>query len=192
MEHLVPLRIGLRQRNLHLGPKLLDDVSNPTSQNYGRHWTSESIAEFFSPTQESIESVSHWLRKAGIDSNRYSLSRKRHWINLLATVEEVESLLHTEYYVFEHALTSESHIGCDEYSVPGNLRDHIALIIPTLRLKTNGNKFRRRELVSEPEHNERRGPRQSRTVALTPKDCGYVTPECIKGMPLPFQINKLY
>ena len=194
-ETRVPLRIGLKQRNLHLGSQHLDDVSNPNSQNYGKHWTPEKIAKAFSPAEESIESVNLWLREAGIDIARYSLSASRHWINIDATVEEVEDLLHTEYHVFEHALTSESHIGCSEYSVPGSLRDHIDLITPTLGLMPNGNKLRKREVKGASNHHERRNETVSwnetvslnATASLTATDLGKVncnketTPDCVKG-----------
>lgn len=46
----LPLRIGLKQRNLHLGPQYLDQVSNPQSKNYAKHWSAEQIRDMFSPT----------------------------------------------------------------------------------------------------------------------------------------------
>lgn len=45
----VPLRIGLKQRNLHLGAQFLDEMSNPRSSKYGQHWTADEIFEMFSP-----------------------------------------------------------------------------------------------------------------------------------------------
>lgn len=45
----VPLRIGLKQRNLHLGAQFLDEVSNPRSSKYGQHWTADEVVEMFSP-----------------------------------------------------------------------------------------------------------------------------------------------
>lgn len=45
----VPLRIGLKQRNLHLGSQFLDEVSNPRSSKYGQHWSADEIIDMFSP-----------------------------------------------------------------------------------------------------------------------------------------------
>lgn len=45
----VPLRIGLKQRNLDLGAQFLDEVSNPRSSKYGQHWTADEIVEMFRP-----------------------------------------------------------------------------------------------------------------------------------------------
>lgn len=45
----IPLRIGLKQRNLDLGGLYLDEVSNPRSAKYARHWTAEQVMDVFSP-----------------------------------------------------------------------------------------------------------------------------------------------
>lgn len=45
----MPLRIGLKQRNLDMGPVYLDEVSNPRSSKYGQHWNASEIIEMFSP-----------------------------------------------------------------------------------------------------------------------------------------------
>lgn len=45
----LPLRIGLKQQNLELGPHLLDEVSNPLSDKYAQHWTAQQVKDMFSP-----------------------------------------------------------------------------------------------------------------------------------------------
>jgi tripeptidyl-peptidase-1 len=37
------ISIGLTQQNLHQGHDFLMDVSDPTSPNYGNHWTPEQV-----------------------------------------------------------------------------------------------------------------------------------------------------
>lgn len=49
------------------------------------------------------------------------------------TIEEAESLLHTEYKIYDHADTGKPHLACEEYSVPLELRDHIDFITPTVQ-----------------------------------------------------------
>jgi tripeptidyl-peptidase I len=39
----IPMSIALTQRNLEYGPDYLMDVSNPTSANYGKHWSAEEV-----------------------------------------------------------------------------------------------------------------------------------------------------
>lgn len=45
----MPLRIGLKQRNLDMGAHFLDEVSNPRSSKYAQHWSADEIIEMFSP-----------------------------------------------------------------------------------------------------------------------------------------------
>jgi tripeptidyl-peptidase-1 len=43
----------------------------------------------------------------------------------------MESLLQTEYKYYEHEF-GQGHIGCDEYSIPQDMRQHIDIITPTV------------------------------------------------------------
>lgn len=54
------------------------------------------------------------------------------WFKFDATIEETETLLHTEYKMYIHVETGKPHLACDEYSVPVKLRDHIDFITPTV------------------------------------------------------------
>jgi tripeptidyl-peptidase-1 len=40
---IIPMSIGLTQRNLEHGYDFLMDVSDPKSPNYGKHWTMEKV-----------------------------------------------------------------------------------------------------------------------------------------------------
>lgn len=45
----MPLKIGLKQRNLDMGAHYLDEVSNPRSSKYGQHWSADEIIAAFAP-----------------------------------------------------------------------------------------------------------------------------------------------
>lgn len=45
----MPLKIGLKQRNLDMGSYYLDQVSNPRSSKYGQHWSADEIKDMFAP-----------------------------------------------------------------------------------------------------------------------------------------------
>ena len=149
------IRIGLTQRNLHLGPQHLKDVSDPSSTSYGKHWTSEQVVEYFAPSDESIQSVRTWLNEAGIAEHRQALTSKRGWIWVEATIAEMEALLKTEYHIFNHGETGEHQIGCEEYSIPDSIRPHVDFITPTV-----GFSERRRKSV-------RRRPDRERSIAFS-------------------------
>ncbi|KAF3763187.1 subtilisin-like protein, partial [Cryphonectria parasitica EP155] len=129
----MPLRVGLKQRNLDMGPAYLDEVSHPHSSKYGQHWSADEIIEMFAPSQESVDSVTAWLTDAGIAPERINHHFNKGWVEVDdTTVEELEELLQTEYYYFDHK-HGQSHVACHEYSVPSDLSEkHIDMIMPTL------------------------------------------------------------
>ncbi|KAL9100078.1 MAG: hypothetical protein Q9163_004502 [Psora crenata] len=132
----LPVRIGLTQRNLDEGPRLLDEVSNPSSPKYGQHYTAQEIYDIFSPRVEAVKSIRNWLQEAGIRGHRISQSVNKQWIQFDATVNELEGLIHAEYYSYEHYQTGKTNIGCDEYYVPVHVQEHIDYITPGLKLLT--------------------------------------------------------
>ncbi|KAF3928657.1 Aorsin [Arthrobotrys entomopaga] len=124
---LLPVKIGLTQANLHRGEELLLQVSHPESPSYGKHWTQEQVREMFSPSDESYAAVARWLRASEIS---YSLDA-RGWITFNATVSKVEDILRTKYYLYEHT-SGQMHLGCEAYSLPEEVQNHVDIILPTL------------------------------------------------------------
>lgn len=53
----IPLRIGLKQRNLHLASELLDQVSHPQSETYAKYWSPQEVVDTFSPRYDAISGV---------------------------------------------------------------------------------------------------------------------------------------
>jgi len=49
---VIPISIGLTQRNLNNGYDLLMEVSHPESPNFGKHWSMEKVA----PSRISVRS----------------------------------------------------------------------------------------------------------------------------------------
>lgn len=99
------------------------------------------------PSEETISAVLSWLSEAEIDPDRVSLTRSRAWVHVDATVEEAEKLLQTEYYIYEHSL-GQSHIACEEYSLPAELSaDHVDIILPSVHFDAKITQPRRRAAV---------------------------------------------
>lgn len=130
-EKVLPLRIGLKQQNLDGLDDLLMFISHPDSPNYGQHWSPNRVVDHFSPSNSTVATVKDWLTYAGLSSNRLRHSVSKGWIEVNATVAEVEELLSTEYHVYTHTSGVEQ-IGCHSYSVPEHVREHIDLIKPTV------------------------------------------------------------
>lgn len=98
-----PLRIGLKQSNLHHLEDLLLSISLPESPSYGQHWTPEQVADYFAPSEETVDAVCAWLGDNGIEAERVKVLKSKGWVEVSdATAGEVEELLGAEYHVFEH------------------------------------------------------------------------------------------
>lgn len=95
----LPMRFAITQNNLHNAEAYLMDVSDPSSPNFGNHWSAKKVAETFAPSAESLRAVTKWLAEYGIKSDRVKQSQSLNWIHANVTVAEAESLLNTKYYV---------------------------------------------------------------------------------------------
>ncbi|KAL1937832.1 hypothetical protein VTO73DRAFT_12852 [Trametes versicolor] len=128
---VLPMRFGLTQNNLHKLEEMLMSVSHPTSQSYGKHFSPEDVVDTFAPSDETIGAVTRWLTESGIAKERLRLSASKGWIEVNATTAEVEDLIAAEYHVFSHP-SGVQQIGCNSYSVPEHVREHIDIIQPTV------------------------------------------------------------
>lgn len=129
---VLPIRIALKQNNLHRANEFLMDVSDPESPNFGKHWTAKQVADTFAPTKETVDSVRAWLIEHGFTEDQVKQSQGLNWIHVDATVAEAESLLKTKYYKYTHSETGQAHVACENYSVPEHIRRHIDFVTPTV------------------------------------------------------------
>ncbi|KAI1587582.1 aorsin precursor [Pyrenophora tritici-repentis] len=130
---ILPVRIGLKQRNLEHGDRFLHDISDPDSPNFGKHWTGEQVANMFAPHPETSDATLDWLHSSGIDRARVKHSHGCNWVEFSASVSELEDLLQTKYYHYKHE-TGGSRIACDKYGLPHEVREHVDFIMPTIQL----------------------------------------------------------
>lgn len=124
----VPFKIGLAQSNLDKFDDLLMEVSDPKSPKYGQHWNAKQVAETFAPSPESDEAVRQWLKDAGITEDRLETSQSLGWLKFMATVEEAERLLQTEYNMYEHE-SGAPQVGCEKYHIPEHVAKHVGEFI---------------------------------------------------------------
>jgi tripeptidyl-peptidase-1 len=136
---VLPIRIALAQKNLDIAEKLLMDVSHPESPNYGRHMTSAQIIDIFAPRQETVSAVTKWLHDFGINTTHIKTSASKGWLSFKLKISDVERLLKTKYYVYEH-INGKRHPATEEYSVPAAIQHHIDFIAPTLHFDVKVNR----------------------------------------------------
>lgn len=105
-----PLRFGLRQENIDQLDELLMAVADPSSPDYGRHWSAERVAHRFAPSNESVAAVTTWLHAQGIPPALLLFAPGRSWVEAEVTVAHAERLLSTQYNVYAHT-TGAEHVG---------------------------------------------------------------------------------
>jgi tripeptidyl-peptidase I len=131
---IVPVRIGLKQSNLHTGYDRLMDVSHPGSENYGKHLTKEEVNALFAPTDETIETVKDWLLGSGlVGDNEILHYENKGWLAIDMPAKHAESLLGATYYEMEGP-NGDIRIGCDEYYLPVHVSGHVDYIKPGVKL----------------------------------------------------------
>ncbi|KAH7017961.1 putative Tripeptidyl-peptidase sed1 [Microdochium trichocladiopsis] len=153
----LPMRIGLQQSNEAVGRDRLEDISNPKSPNYGKHMTAEEVRQLFAPARETVETVVEWLTDSGIHIDRISQSYNKQWIQVDLSADEAESLLLTEYHLYEHSASGAHDIATRDYHVPRHIAQHIDYITPGVRLRADPKKT---ELA------KRRSNLHKRTIAM--------------------------
>lgn len=181
-ERTIPLRVGLRQRNLHQLEDLLLSVSHPDSPTYGAHWSPAQIVDMFAPAHETISAVKNWLEGAGFAPERLRLSPSRGWIAMNVSVAEAESLLHTEYHVYTHSSGAEQ-FGCHNYSVPVHVQEHVDLIKPTVQFNPHPVEHPlKKRAVSRPFTNVKtNGVKVQKSTNLDTCD-EIITPDCLRAL----------
>ena len=182
-ETILPMRIGLKQQNLHRAEEFLMDVSHHESPNFGKHWSQQQIADTFAPSERTVQTVTSWLTSSGVPDASIQKSKGGNWLEFGITVRQAEQLLHTQYYVFEN--DGKLAPACDTYSVPESVKDHIDFITPTVHLDSTLTPRRKKRRSSE-EHEliPRASPAQ--TYASLDSDvsnCNVsITPACLRAL----------
>jgi tripeptidyl-peptidase-1 len=83
-------------------------------------------------SEESVDAVKAWLASVGVSADRIRQSHGLSWLHFNASAGEAESLLRAKYHFWEHDQTGKTHVACDEYSLPLDIRKHVDFILPSV------------------------------------------------------------
>lgn len=119
-DHTISLRIGLKQSSFEELERHLYEVSDPEHERYGAHLSNEDVSGLVAPSSDTLAAVNSWLEENDIRLDQLSYSASRDWIVVPLRVSEVESLLDTEYHVYENAENTRL-VRTTQYSLPRTL-----------------------------------------------------------------------
>ncbi|KAJ7623738.1 peptidase S8/S53 domain-containing protein [Roridomyces roridus] len=131
-DHLLDLRIGLKQDKIDQLISSLYEVSDPAHGRYGKHLSKEEVDALVAPHPDSVDAVEAWLEHHGINpSDAHFRLTAGEWVTIRVSVAQAERMLNTKYAVYRHPSTGSQVVRTMEYSLPTELHSHVDVISPT-------------------------------------------------------------
>jgi len=136
---ILELTFAIKQRNVDQLEKLLLDVSDPESRNYGKYADVKYLTDLLSPPRKRLLTIRSWLKKHDIKSCKETLNKD--FLVCEMSREKAENLLTgATFYYFEHAAYHKRVIRSpSRYYVPYTISKHLDFVgglhrFPTLNL----------------------------------------------------------
>lgn len=111
---ILPIHIALTQSNLDHGYDYLMDVSDPRSQQYGKHWTTDEIHSHFAPGDDTKATIMAWLNEHGFHQDMIASTASNGWLALHMSTRKAEQLFSAKYYEQVNE-DGDAVVACDEY-----------------------------------------------------------------------------
>ncbi len=184
--HKVEVHVFVKQQNTAELEEIFHSVSNPSSSEYGKHWSHEDINSFVAPTQHSVQVIEQWLDSHHVPKNARKHTPNKDIIKFTIPIEKAEEMLHTKYHHFHHDDKNIHVIRADSYKVPEHVRAHIDFVGPTVRLpaaiKAFPHKAQGTAIATKQKKNNKLKLLQS-PKGKPNYDCSQgTTPDCLKGI----------
>ncbi|KAM7210718.1 Tripeptidyl-peptidase SED1 [Rhypophila decipiens] len=169
--------LGIHQEQVSEAERLLADLSNPQSSNYG---------QWLAADQEQIQLVSRWIAESGVERGDMKISLSRDHIIFKATVSQAETLLRTRFV--KRGKEEATRIVTDSYHVPKSLSHLVSYVAQAedLQSHTGGNHHGFHLESRSQEAAPRIMPlqrRQSSNSTAQQVDCHtWATPDCLRHL----------
>jgi subtilase family serine protease len=127
----------IKQKNIVELTRILHDVSNPSSPNYGHHLTKKEVSAMTSnPT--SRDAVIAYLESSGAKVTAVSLDSE--YVTASAPVRLWNDLFHTEFFLFHQTEMNNNKskrlIRAEKYWIPRTLESHVESVFNTIQMPT--------------------------------------------------------
>ncbi|KAH8117638.1 subtilisin-like protein [Phellopilus nigrolimitatus] len=150
VDHLITLKIGLKQNRIEDLITMLYEVSDPFHPKYGQHLSRLEVEELVKPSSETVVAVDTWISAHGVDVwTDVSRNSAGDWLSVTLPLSRVEVMLTAKYHVYRHKRTGEEIVRTQAYSLPRALHAHIDLVQPTTMFD-NMRKMHATSHVNEP------------------------------------------
>ncbi|CZR56684.1 related to Tripeptidyl-peptidase sed2 [Phialocephala subalpina] len=134
-DDILSLRIVVKsEADQELATKLTA-ISSPESPEYGYHLSQEQLATFVAPKDETVELIASWLSSFNGISDIAFINHTSS-ISFLSTVKAANQLLKSKFGVFQMTKGGAAVTRSLQYSLPENIRQHVALVHPVTYFPT--------------------------------------------------------
>ena len=134
-DHIHEVMFAIQQKNVARLTRLLHQISDPDSKNYGNHRTRIEIEEVTS-NPESRNFLLQFLHDAGATTTSESIFGE--YISAQAPVSLWEKMFNTQFYKFHHISENSDDVvelvRAEMYSVPTALHEHVASVFQTVQM----------------------------------------------------------
>ncbi|KAJ7268625.1 family S53 protease [Mycena rebaudengoi] len=175
------LRIALTNSNIDDLEKIVYQISDPASEQYGQHLTKDQVTEYVKPSAEALSAISEWLSEHEISAT--GLSNAGDMLQITVSVDTAEELLSANFSEYRHVESGADSIRTLAYSVPASLKQHIQFIHPTISFTPPP---RSRSGFTVTKTNRGEHPREIARIptrTTVPESCAtLIEPLCLKAM----------
>ncbi len=133
-DHLHEVMFIIKLLNMDELTRILLDISDPASENYGKHKTKQEVASMTSnPT--AIKKINDYFNSVGASMISKSLAGQ--YITARGTIKIWETMFNTKFYESDHIYNEEitnTVVRAEEYSVPLLLDQFVDSVFHTVQM----------------------------------------------------------
>ena len=117
----IKLTFALKHKNVDLLEKMLYDVSDPVSSNYGKHLTYQEVEELFHSPEAAVE-VMNWVKKQSAAMGVKALVEKKgNFVVAHVPITAAEKMLNTKFYMFASKRAKRHVMRAMKYTLPESI-----------------------------------------------------------------------
>jgi tripeptidyl-peptidase-1 len=122
-DHMHEVIFAVKQRNVDKLHNILVSVSDPTSPDYGKHWTREEVAHF-TENKVAVTKIHEALKHHDIEVT--STSTYSEFITASASIEKWEAFFHSKFFHFHDEINDKLVVRALQHSLPSPLSPYVS------------------------------------------------------------------
>jgi tripeptidyl-peptidase I len=133
-DHVHQLEFVLQLRNMDELERIVHDIANPLSANYGQHMSAEQV-NAMTMNPEGRDAIVNYLHANGATVVGETLNSE--FITATAPISVWNKVLHTEFSLFHQEKYDgkiEQQVRAETYSIPNELDDHVTCVLNAVDL----------------------------------------------------------